>query len=82
MDPVASAGSAAAMVSRNLAGLSASIAAAGQDPSAAVLASQAQAGAASGFSMGVLKRVLAIEASTGAQLAQMVEGGPGIDLYG
>ena len=82
MDPVAAAGSAAAMVSRNLAVLGASVAAAGQDPSVATLASQAQAGTASQFSMGVLKRVLAIEASTGAQLAQMVEGGPGIDLYG
>jgi len=82
MDPVASAGSAAAMVSRSLAVLGANIAAAGQDPGPDTLASQAQAGTAAQFSMGVLKRVLAMEASTGAQLAQMVDGGPGVDLYG
>jgi len=81
MDPVASAGSAAAMVSQTMAALGASIAAAGQDPSVAALASQSQAATASGFSMGVLKKVLAIEASDGAQLARMLGDGPGVDLY-
>ena len=49
--------------------------------SLAAIVSQAQAATATQFSLGVLKRVLAMEASTGAQLARMVDDSGGVDLY-
>ena len=81
MDALTSAGSAAAMVSQNLAAWSASISAAGADPGAATVAGQAADGTAAQFSIGVLKKVLDLEAATGSELARMVDSGGGVDFY-
>jgi hypothetical protein len=81
MDPMLSAGNAAAMVSQNMAAWSASIAAAGADPSGATLASQAGGATAAQFSLGVLKKVLDLESATGTELARMIDSSGGVDLY-
>jgi hypothetical protein len=80
MDPLASISSmAAGWASLNLAGLAAAIGAAGQDPTPATLAAQAQGDTQALASIGVLKKILDLESTDGAQLAQMVAGG--VDTY-
>jgi hypothetical protein len=81
MDALTSAGSAAAMVSQNLAAWSASIAAAGADPGAATVAGQSANGTAAQFSVGVLKKALDLESTTGSELAQMIQSTGSVDFY-
>lgn len=71
---------AASAVNQNYAALGSAIQAAGQNPNAATLASQTQSATPATFAVGVLKASLDAEASTGAQLAQMISQGPGIDI--
>jgi hypothetical protein len=60
------------MVSLNLAQLGNAVGAAAQAPGAATAMALSQAGTAELFSMGVLKKTLAIESSQGAQMAQLL----------
>ncbi|GEM_PF-1764504 len=78
---LASASMAAAnMLNQNLTALQATISAVGQNPTAGGVAAQAQAANLPQISTSVLKTSLSIEASTGAQLAQMISQGSGIDI--
>jgi hypothetical protein len=82
MDPLAAiSSSAAAMVSLNLAAQAGAIDAAGGDPMPATVSAQAQAGTQAGFSVAVLKQTLDLEAADGTELAQLINPGPGMDLY-
>jgi hypothetical protein len=56
------------------------IGAAGQDPTPATATTQAQTGTQSDAAIAVLRKVLDLESSEGAQLAQMVAGS--VDLVG
>ncbi len=83
MDPLASiSSSAAAMVGLNMAAWAGAISATGQDPAPATTSAQAQAGTVAQFSVAVLKQTLDLEATVGAQLAQLINSGPGMDFYG
>jgi len=71
---------AASMLNQNVAALQSTIAAVGQNPTAGVASAQAQTSLLPQISTSVLKTSLAIEATTGAQLAQMISQGSGIDI--
>jgi len=81
MDPVAlSSLAAASQVNQNYAAMAAQTLAAGQDPSAGGAVGTGQATVATQASVGTLKKALDIEASMGAQLAQMIAQGTGINI--
>ena len=81
MDPLAmSSLAAASQVSQNYAALAAQTSAVGQDPTAAGVAGSGNAAVATQASVGTLKKALDMEASMGAQLAQMIAQGTGIDI--
>ena len=81
MDPLAlSSLAAASQVTQNGSALAAQTRAVGQDPSAAGVAGADQTALASQASIGTLKKALDMEASMGAQLAQMIAQGTGIDI--
>jgi hypothetical protein len=75
MDPLASISSAAAgMAAANLARLGVAASAAGQDPGPATAVGLAGSGTAAEASVAVLKKVINLEAASGAQLAQLIVG--------
>lgn len=75
MGPLASISSAAAgMVTANLDRWGAAAGAAGQEPGPATAVALAGAGTAAEASMAVLKKVVNLEAASGAQLAQLIAG--------
>jgi len=81
MDPLAPIGNLAARsVSLDLGALTGAIGVAGQDPTPATATAQAQTGTQSDAAIAVLRQVLDLESSEGAQLAQMVAGS--VDIVG
>lgn len=82
MDSLSSISLAAAnSASQSYGTLGALTAIAGQDPTAGTITAQSQAGTATQFATDVLKKALGIEATDGAQLAQMLSQGSGVDIY-
>ena len=71
---------AASAVTQNFAAMGSAIQAVGQNPTPAGAAALSSAATPDTFAVGVLKQTLATQASTGAQLAQMIGGGSGIDI--
>ena len=71
---------AASQVTQNYAALAAQTTAVGQDPSAAGVAASGGTAVAAQASVGTLKKALDMEASMGAQMAQMIAQGTGIDI--
>ena len=71
---------AAGMVAQNYAALGSAVAAAGQNPSGATASAQSQADSLAQISVSVLKKALDIEATTAAQLTQMISQGAGINI--
>jgi hypothetical protein len=71
---------AASMVTQNVAAMNAGIQLAGQNPGPATSSAETQASTQASFSMGVLKQSLDLQASAGAQLASLINQGPGVDI--
>jgi hypothetical protein len=71
---------AAGMLNQSVAALQASISTVGQNPSAGGAAALAQATILPQISTSVLKTSLSIEATNGAQLAQMISQGSGVNI--
>jgi hypothetical protein len=71
---------AASAVTQNYAAMNAATSAVAQDPGPGTVSAQTQSGTQAQFSMGVLKQTLDIQASVGAQLAQMIGQGSGVDI--
>jgi len=80
VDLAATSLAAAGMLNQNVAALQSTLAAVGRNPTPGGAAAQAQAAVLPQISTSVLKTALALEASTGAQLAQMISQGSGIDI--
>ena len=71
---------AASMLTQNVAAMQASIAAVGQNPTPGGIAAQAQASLLPQISTSVLKTALSTEATTAAQLTQMISQGSGVNI--
>ena len=71
---------AAGAVTANLARLGAALGAAGQNPGPATAVALARSSTASEASMAVLKKVINLEAASGAQMVQLIGGQ--VDLQG
>jgi hypothetical protein len=80
MDLASTSMAAAGMLNQNVAALQATISAVGQNPTAGGAAAQAQVSLLPQISTSVLKTSLSIEATTGAQLAQMISQGSGVNI--
>jgi hypothetical protein len=80
MDLTAASLGAASAVSQNYAVLAATNLAAGQNPTPGAVGNQGQAATQAQFSMDVLKQTLDLQATDGAQLAQMINSGAGVDI--
>jgi hypothetical protein len=70
---------AASAVTQNYAAQAASISVAGQNPAPATTGTQNQTTDLAQFSMDVLKKTVDLQASAGAQLAQLIQG-TGVDI--
>jgi hypothetical protein len=62
------------MATANLARLGAAAGAVGEDPGPVTAAAQAGAGTAAAASVAVLKKVIDLQAASGAQMAQLIAG--------
>jgi hypothetical protein len=80
MDLTAISMGAASAVTQSYAAQGATALAAGQDPSAGTSTGASQASTQAQFAMDVLKKTLDLQASTGAELAQMIGSGSGVDV--
>jgi hypothetical protein len=80
MDLTAVSLGAASAISQNYAALAATNLAIGQNPTPNAVSGQGQAATQAQFSMDVLKKTLDIQAADGAQLAQLIGSGPGVDI--
>jgi len=81
MDPLASISlSAASIATMNSGALGRQIDAAGADPTPTTISAMDQGATQSSFSMGILKKTLDIQATDGAQLAQMLGQGGNVDI--
>ena len=80
MDLSSSSLGAAGALAQNYAALGSAIAASGQNPSAGSAGALSQADAQTQIGMSVLKKSLQIEATTAAQLTQMINAGAGINI--
>ncbi len=80
MDLASTSLAAASAVTQNYATLGSALAVTGQNPSGNTVSAQDQASTQTQISISVLKQSLAIQATTGAQLAQMISQGSGIDI--
>jgi len=77
---LSSASIAASTLTQNVAALQNAIGAVGQNPTAGGVAAQAQAGLLPQIGTSVLKTALASEATTAAQLTQMISQGSGVNI--
>ena len=78
---IASASAAAAnMITQSYAAIGAAVSATAQDPSAASISAQSQVNVQTQIGTSVLKTALSIEATTAAQLTQMISQGAGINI--
>ena len=71
---------AASMLTQTVAAMGATLAAAGQNPSPGTAAAKSQAAVLPQIATSVLKTSLNIEATTAAQLTQMISQGSGVNI--
>lgn len=80
MELASTSNAAVGMVNQNVATLQATISAVGQNPTVGGAVAQAEAAILPQISTSVLKTSLSIEATTGAQMAQMISRGSGVNI--
>jgi hypothetical protein len=71
---------AAGMLTQNIAAAQAAIAPAGQNPTPAAASAESQAAVRPQISASVLKASLSIEATTAAEMSQMISQGSGVNI--